>query len=153
MVFDIYFTYGWDKSFNRRKGRQERNRKHPRHLSSHQNHSVRIEKGKMSQKKEKNNEEGGDHYPASLRENTTPSPMPAATFNACILLNLSPISQVWIPVTSPPPRIEQSSVLTCPIPYIQPLPRGHFLPQTVIQLAPITIHSLAPHFEPITGLQ
>jgi len=55
---------------------------------------VRIEKGKMSQKREKNNEEGEDHYPASLGENTTPSPMPAATFDASILLNPSLISQV-----------------------------------------------------------
>jgi hypothetical protein len=117
-----------------------------------------MEKGKMSQKREKNNEEGdeegGDHYPASLGESIIPSPMPAATFHTSILLeNPSLISQVCIPATSSPPRIKQSSILTCPVPYIQPLLLRHFLPQTVIQLAPLTIDSLTSHFKPITALQ
>jgi hypothetical protein len=56
---------------------------------------VRSEKGRTSVKREKNNEERGDHYPASLREDTILSPMLEETFNALNLLE-NPSLTSWV---------------------------------------------------------
>lgn len=125
---------------------------HP--LKTYQNHSKRIEKGKMTQKREKNNEEEGRHYPSSLGENTIQPPMLVAAFDTSAFLgNPSPTPQVYIPVTSPPPRTEWSSVPTHLAQYTQPQVLGHSLPQNAIPSTLLATYSPAPHFQPETSLQ
>ena len=91
----IHYMYKKKQDLNRRKRRNGRNGGRLQYRLIPLNHLVRSEKGRTSLQREKNNEERGDHYPASHREDTILSPMLEETFNALNLLE-NPSLTSWV---------------------------------------------------------